>query len=58
MVLTDAQDATLDDLRLTHKSLVLSGANELTWVVFGAGPDIVKKLRKRLFFGRVKIVTH
>ena len=57
VVLTDAQDATLDDLRLTHKSLVLSGAHQLTWVVFGAVPDIVKKLRKRLSFGRVKIVT-
>jgi len=57
VVLTDAQDANLDDLRLTHKSLVLSGAHELTWVVFGAVPDVVKKLRKRLSFGRVKVVT-
>ena len=54
-VLTDAHGATLDDLRVTHKSLVTSGSKQVNWILLGAVPDAVKNLQRRWSFGRVKI---
>ena len=56
VVVTDARDAKIDDLQASHKSLIVSGSRAITWLVVGASPEVLKKLRRRFSFGRVQIV--
>ena len=55
-VVTDARDAKFDDLRASHKSLVVSGSRTIIWLVVGVSPEALKKLRRRFSFGRVQVV--
>ena len=57
LVVTDAQGATLEDLTVTHKSLVVAGSKGITWLVFGAKPETIKRLQRRWSFRRVQVVA-
>lgn len=57
IVATDAQNATLHELVKTHRSLVVGGSRNITWIPFGVAPDVLTKLRRRWSFGRVRIST-
>ena len=57
LVVTDAHGATLVDLTVTHKSLVVAGSKGITWLIFGATPDAIKRLQRRWSFRRVQVVA-
>ena len=57
LVATNAQGATLDDLVITYKSLVVAGSTDVLWFVNGALSDSLKKLQRRWSFQRVRVVT-
>ena len=57
IVATDAHNATLDELVTTHRSLVVGGSRNITWIPFGVAPDVLAKLRRRWSFGRVRMST-
>jgi len=56
-VVTDARQANFSDLRASHKSLVVSGSRSIIWLVVGASPEALKKLRRRFSFGRVQVLN-
>ena len=56
LVVTDARQANFGDLRVSHSSLVVSGSRSIIWLVVGASPEALKKLRRRFSFGRVQVV--
>ena len=57
LIVTDAHSATLDDLVVTHKSLVVSGSKDIKWFIYGAVPDAIKLLQRRWSFRRVRVVA-
>ncbi|MEN9648060.1 MAG: hypothetical protein RLZ17_96 [Actinomycetota bacterium] len=56
LVVTDAREANFDELRVSHKSLVVSGSRSIIWFVLGISPKALKKLHRRFSFGRVQVV--
>ena len=57
LVVTDARQANFSDLRASHKSLVVSGSRSIIWLVVGASPESLNKLRRRFSFGRVQVLN-
>ncbi|MEI8023635.1 MAG: glycosyltransferase [Actinomycetota bacterium] len=56
LVVTDTRKANFDELRASHKSLVVCGSSSIIWLVLGISPEALKRLRRRFSFGRVQVV--
>lgn len=57
VVVTDAREANLEELRASHKSLIVSGSRAILWLIVGATPEILKKFQRRFSLGRVRIIS-